>query len=174
MKIKSDEKLNSVLQEAASNLRDCMLEQISNNNSRFITEPHTEKPAIIITDTITGKQTTASLYGADVALQVLRELFENTETQENVVYSVSCWVNYKDKNIYERTEFFTFLGEGSNYMIEEMKNKCNAIGYYANHDWSIIVRKHQVLEDGKISPFGARLQEINKQVDFYFYEEEQI
>jgi hypothetical protein len=43
--------------------------------SRFQTEAHPDRPAIIITDATTGRQATVSLYAYGATRQVLNELF---------------------------------------------------------------------------------------------------
>ncbi len=84
------------------------------------------------------------------------------------IYTVSCWVQHKNKQIYEDLEYFVdnnnpLVQQTIESTIERMKNKCNAIGYYANHDWSVVLREHKILDNGKISGFGSRLKEINKE-----------
>ena len=85
------------------------------------------------------------------------------------IYTVNCWVQHKNKQIYEDLEYFVdnnnpLVQQTIESTIERMKNKCDAIGYYANYDWSVILREHKILDNGQISRFGTRLKEINKEV----------
>ena len=76
MKIKSDERLNSQLQNEVSELRESIIKNVKNTSERFVAVSSTDAPEMIITDTTTWRTTTVPLYGYGNVMKALSELFE--------------------------------------------------------------------------------------------------
>lgn len=77
MKIKSDEEANEALAEELGGLRGSMLAAAEGREmpARFSAEPHGERPAMIITDSETGRQTMVPLFAYGDVRRTLTELF---------------------------------------------------------------------------------------------------
>jgi hypothetical protein len=75
--IKSDERLNSELQNEAGILRGMIVESAEKNDSskRFTYIKNENNPSMIIVDNETGKKSEVSLYAYSDVRKVLNELF---------------------------------------------------------------------------------------------------
>jgi len=71
--IKSDREKNPRLAAELAHLRGSI--NHGAETRRFKRESHPERPAIIVTDTKTGRTTTVSLYAASATMDALAELF---------------------------------------------------------------------------------------------------
>ena len=75
--VRGDEKFNPALREEIQTLRGGLYTAAEQQPlpSRFTTEPDPNRPAVIITDTTSGRQCTVSLYAYREVRGVLTELF---------------------------------------------------------------------------------------------------
>lgn len=77
MKITTDAGLNPKLANEVQGLRGMMLGAATKNPlpDRFVVEPHASRPAMIITDTVTGKTSTVPLFAYGEVRATLTDLF---------------------------------------------------------------------------------------------------
>lgn len=73
LEINSDLQLNTELRDEVQSIRGMI--NTGEETSRFKKEYAKDKPQIVITDTITGKQTSVPLYAASNVMTALAELF---------------------------------------------------------------------------------------------------